>query len=82
MTILVETNQATFKRINSGELTMIVHKFNKPVEVGDTLIFQELDGEQDHTGEELKFSISQIETDGCKAGFSAVAFKERNIGNN
>jgi len=77
MTIIVETNESTFKRITSGELTMIIHKFNKPITEGDTLIFQETDKDGEHTTNEESFVISQIETEGCKAGFSAVAFKER-----
>lgn len=77
MTIIVETNTETFKRIGNGELTMIVHKFNKPIAVTDNIIFQEVVGEVKHTGEELTYVVSQIETDGCKAGYSAVAFKEK-----
>lgn len=80
MTIIVETNTSTFKRIKSGELTFIVHKFDKQVKVDDSLIFQEVDDKKEYkdwTGEELHFRISQIETDGCKSGYSAVAFKEK-----
>lgn len=77
MTIIVETNQKTFKRIETGELTLIVHKFTKPIECGDTLIFQEKNEQKYHTGNERPFLITQIETDGCKAGYSAIGFKEK-----
>jgi len=75
MTIIVETNPGTFKRIKSEELTMIVHKFSRPILVGDTLIFQEVNADGKHTESELSFRITQIETEGCKAGYSAVAFE-------
>lgn len=77
MTIIVETNPETFKRILSEEVTFIVHKFNKPIAVTDTIIFQEVMASGKHTGEELSYIVSQIETDGCKAGYSAVSFKEK-----
>lgn len=79
MTIIVETNQKTFDRIDKGELTLIVHKFNKPIAVTDTIIFQEITDNGKHTGEELTYVISQIETDGCKPGFSAVGFKAKDL---
>lgn len=74
MTIIVETNTPTFKRIDSGELTFIVHKFSKTVVLSDTLIFQEIKDDGTHTGEELIFKITQKEVDGCKTGYTAVAF--------
>jgi len=84
MTIIIETNKKTFARLKIGELTMIVHEFNKQVKVSDTIIFQETeDGKEykDWTGEELSFKVTQIETEGCKTGFSAVAFKEMSVYN-
>lgn len=77
MTIIVETNPSTFKRIDSGEITFIVHKFNKPIKLSDSLLFQEVQEDGDHSGNEMAFRITQIETDGCKSGFSAVAFEQK-----
>lgn len=75
MTIIVETNVSTFKRIGDGELTFIVNKFTRPVAVGDTLIFQEINDDGHHTEKELSFKVSQTETGGVKSGFTAAAFK-------
>lgn len=75
MTTIIETNRSTFERIKSGELTFIVNKMRREPEVGDTIVFQEMDDDNQHTGREEKYSLSQIETDGVKNGYYAVAFK-------
>lgn len=75
MTIIIETNRSTFERIKSGELTFIVNKLRREPNLDDTIVFQEMDDDNQHTGKEEKYIISQIETDGVKNGYYAVAFR-------
>lgn len=75
MTTIIETNRSTFERIKSGEITFIVNKLRREPNLDDTIVFQEIDDDNEHTGREEKYCISQIETDGVKNGYYAVAFK-------
>ena len=77
MTVILETNRETYEQITKGEINFVVSKFRRQPEVGDTLAFQEVDDDNAHTGEELKFIINQVETEGCKAAFTAVGFKTK-----
>ena len=74
MTTIIETDKTTFERIKSGELTFIVNKLRRSPSIYDTIVFQEMDDENQHTGKEESYCISQIETDGVKTGYYAVAF--------
>lgn len=76
MTIILETNKDTYKKLIDGKISFVISKFRKEPSVGDTLVFQEMDGDI-HTGAENKFEISQIETEGCKTNYFGVAFKEK-----
>ena len=81
MTFLIETNQSTFHKVKSGEVTMMVHKFPRPVREGDKIIFQETDKDGKHTNEEQEFEITELETENLRNGYTAVVFKEKELHN-
>lgn len=91
MTHLIETTTEDFKLMESGEKTFEIIKSDKPIRVGDSLIFQRLaDTEQEETKEgeindtpftedEFKATVTYIYTSNgeLKKGYYAAGFKEK-----
>jgi hypothetical protein len=77
MTHVLPANKSEFSSIKEGYVPFKVIKANKPFKVGDTLIFHEVTGENDHaTGEEHHTEITYLyQADGVKTGWVAIAFK-------
>lgn len=77
MTHIIEVGKSEFSSIKENDVPFKVIKANKPFKIGDTLIFHEVTGEDDHaTGEEYHTEITFLyQADGIKSGWIAVAFK-------
>jgi hypothetical protein len=77
MTHLIEVSKSEFNSIKEGKVPFKLIKANKPLKIGDPLIFQEVAGEDEHpTGEEYKTTITYLyQADGITKSWIAVAFE-------
>lgn len=75
MTHLFEVSKEIFMPIMHGEKRHIVTKKDRPYTKGDSIIIQEVDGENGFTSDELLYEISLVENDeGLKANYCIIAF--------